>query len=486
MGKAVKNLVLYGPPGTGKTRRLLKIVTEHLQDRPSGRVLFCSHTRAAAQEAASRWADNVTRIDIQTLHSVCFRTLKFSKAQTVDRDKLDEFGKEFGIDMSDQGLGKEFLEVLTMADAKGMSIEDGYAHSVRPGTPKHYLSFCLSYLQWKKTFGYIDFNDMLINGATKLKAADVPYTLIAIDEAQDLTQLHWRVIYRLIELLPNCQIVIAGDDDQALFSFAGADPHGMPTFAERTGAISEVLSQSYRITAQVHALAQAIIGRVERRVPKEYAPRTGLDGKPAQGVYEVWPHMDHLAVDAGRDSLLLYNDRFVRGEVEPILREHNLPYRALNGYQAPLDSRAGRALRCVFTHSDAEILDNQELRNEVKGGLSRAGNDAWDMVAPREVLAKIRRFDWVVLSVRPGHIDYLRAIDYQRPQNLRISTMHGAKGLQADDVHLILSLSQRAWREAEVDADHLHRLFYTAVTRAKENLYIYDGENGYELPAEFR
>jgi superfamily I DNA/RNA helicase len=64
--------------------------------------------------------------------------------------------------------------------------------------------------------------------------------------------------------------------------------------------------------------------------------------------------------------------------------------------------------------------------------------------------------------------------------------MHGAKGLQGDDVHLILSLSPRAWAEAAVEPDHLHRLLYTAVTRTKENLYLYDGENGYELPSEYR
>jgi superfamily I DNA/RNA helicase len=152
-----------------------------------------------------------------------------------------------------------------------------------------------------------------------------------------------------------------------------------------------------------------------------------------------------------------------------------------------LDSRAGRTLKAVFTHDDEELLDyDTDLRPIVRGGLSARGQQAWDNISEREVLARIRRHDWSVLSIRPQHIDYLRGLDYSREQNLRISTMHGAKGLQGDDVHLILSLSQRAWAEFAINPDHLHRLLYTAVTRTKENLYLYDGENGYELPTEFR
>lgn len=484
----MKNLVLYGPPGTGKTRRLLKYIGEFMETQP-GRVLFCSHTRAAAQEAISRWGDgaNLARIDIQTLHSVCFKALKLSKAQTVDFEKLNAFGLEFGIDMTDEGIGKEFNDVLSLARAKCITPEEGYERSWRPGSASHFAAYAQSYQQWKNAFGYMDFNDMLDVGAARLTRSVANYALVVIDEAQDLTPLHWKVIYKLVELLPGVRFLIAGDDDQALYSFAGADPAGMPDFGNRTSAESQVLSQSYRITQQVYDVAQAIIKRVRARVPKDYAPRTGLDGRPATGKYEIWPNMDYLQIDPGRDSLLLYADRFVRSEVEPLLQENGISYKALNGYPSPLDSRAGRALKAIHTYTDDELLDyDGDLRPIVRGGLSARGQGAWDNVSEREVLTRIRRQDWSVLAIKPQHIDFLRTVDYKQDQNLRISTMHGAKGLQGDDVHLILSLSPRAWAEAAVEPDHLHRLLYTAVTRTKENLYLYDGENGYEMPSEYR
>lgn len=596
-----------------------------------GRVLFCSHTRAAAQEALSRWPqENSDRIDIQTLHSVCFRALKLSRAQTVDDVKLRSFGEEFGIDMSEEGIGPEFLEVYGLSRVRCVTPAQGYEQSWRPGTASHFKAFVSSYVQWKEQFGYMDFDDMLSVGERVLKRSMVEYALVAIDEAQDLTPLHWRVIYKMTELLPHVRFVVSGDDDQCqptgtlietqygsvpieklrpgyhkvwsggqetygwqhikaivsrpysgnlieiqagdkkskytpdhicmarsfgseleytirakylvklemttvgvlsntplktttwshfqarkvwyngpvyslevegqsktyfgdgilthncLYSFAGADPSGMPEFAEKTQAEPQVLSQSYRVTQQVHDVAQAIISRVRTRVPKKYAPRTGFDGRPAQGKFEVWPNMDYLQVDKTRDSLLIYNDRFVRSEVEPLLQESGFAYKALNGFPSPLDSKAGRALRCAFTNDDTTILADDDLRNVIRGGLSSRGVSIWDNIGAQQVLAHIRRFDWQVLSVRPQHLDYLRAVDYTQPQNLRISTIHGSKGLQADDVHVILSLSTRAWQEAAVEPDHLHRLMYVAMTRAKENLFLYDGEGGYDLPVEFR
>lgn len=483
----MKNLVLYGPPGTGKTRRLLKLIGEFMQAH-SGRVLFCSHTRAAAQEALSRWPqENSQRIDIQTLHSVCFRALNLSRSQTVDADKLTAFGQEFGMDMSEEGIGKEFLDVLGLARSRCVAPDVGYEQSIRPGTASHFNAFHKSYCSWKEEYGYMDFNDMLEVGAKRLKKAMVDYALVAIDEAQDLTPLHWLVIYKLVELLPGVQFIVAGDDDQTLYTFSGADPAGMPEFGNRTKADSQVLSQSYRITKQVYDLAQAIISRVRTRVSKAYAPRTGLDGRPAMGKLEVWPNMDYLQIDRQRDSLLMYNDRFVRGEVEPILQENGYAYKALNGWPSPLDSKAGRALRVLYTHEDWQLMEeDNDARTVLRGGLNSRGASVWDNIGVRQVLQHLRRGDWSLLAIKPQNIDYLRSVDYTLPQNLRISTIHGSKGLQADDVHVILSLSTRAWQEAAIEPDQIHRLMYVAATRAKENLYLYDGENGYELPTEFR
>lgn len=67
----MKRTVIFGPPGCGKTHELADITERFLKAR-EGRVLFTSHTKAAAQTATERIGSN-PRVDTQTLHSFCSR-----------------------------------------------------------------------------------------------------------------------------------------------------------------------------------------------------------------------------------------------------------------------------------------------------------------------------------------------------------------------------------------------------------------------------
>ena len=55
---------------------------------------------------------------------------------------------------------------------------------------------------------------------------------------------------------------------------------------------------------------------------------------------------------------------------------------------------------------------------------------------------------------------------------VRLSTIHGAKGGEADNVLLLMDLSPKFAAEYAVNADNIHRLFYVGVTRAKEGLHL--------------
>ena len=49
-----------------------------------------------------------------------------------------------------------------------------------------------------------------------------PLKVLIVDEAQDCTPLQWSVIYKLAENTD--RIYLAGDDDQAIYQWNGADP----------------------------------------------------------------------------------------------------------------------------------------------------------------------------------------------------------------------------------------------------------------------
>ena len=64
---------------------------------------------------------------------------------------------------------------------------------------------------------------------------------------------------------------------------------------------------------------------------------------------------------------------------------------------------------------------------------------------------------------------------------IRISTIHKAKGGEADNVALILD-SPKVIRE-KGDGDSEHRVFYVGATRARKSLHIVESkdEHGYRL-----
>ena len=57
---------------------------------------------------------------------------------------------------------------------------------------------------------------------------------------------------------------------------------------------------------------------------------------------------------------------------------------------------------------------------------------------------------------------------------IKMSTIHGAKGGDADKVLLMQDLTGAALETFSNDPDELHRLFYTGATRAKRELHVLD------------
>ena len=58
-----------------------------------------------------------------------------------------------------------------------------------------------------------------------------------------------------------------------------------------------------------------------------------------------------------------------------------------------------------------------------------------------------------------------------------LSTIHAAKGGEADNVLLLPDITKSSVDQNDVDPDELHRLFYVAVTRAKKSLHILEPKN---------
>jgi DNA helicase-2/ATP-dependent DNA helicase PcrA len=60
---------------------------------------------------------------------------------------------------------------------------------------------------------------------------------------------------------------------------------------------------------------------------------------------------------------------------------------------------------------------------------------------------------------------------------IRLSTIHAAKGAEADEVVLLTEMSNRTREIYEKEPDLERRVFYVGITRAKDTLTIVPGAN---------
>jgi superfamily I DNA/RNA helicase len=453
MKKEVRTI--YGPPGTGKTQTLVEYAGREARGHASS-VLFVSFSKAAATEAVSRLTGG---IQAMTLHSCAYRAINATPAMVVNRAKIMEFSKLVGVPISgaedntseEQQEGDQYMSVMSYARHQLIHHENAYELKGSPGTLERFKMFNSAYIQWKTTYGYIDFDDMLTQGLRHIKSSPI----VMVDEAQDCSPLQWQFIDKLTR--DSLRVYLAGDDDQAIFEWSGADPHGMKKFSEHVKPKQRVLEQSHRVPIVVHDLVhERVLGHIKNRVPKEFKAR---NDRGAVMWYDDVQRVNFRPLADGYDSVMvLVRDRYRMLESQKTLDEQMVPYRIVGGY-SPWTNRYAHAIRGLVKMKEDIQLTELEL-----GALRYFGIKHAD--------------DWrTCLSVPPHLRRMYEHVDLFAPIKIVLSTIHQAKGKEADAVVVDLTLSDRSDIEAMTNPDAEYRVMYVAMTRARRELSLCGGNS---------
>ncbi|WP_293032061.1 UvrD-helicase domain-containing protein [Natronococcus sp.] len=563
---------LFGGPGSGKTTALLDHVEEILeQDGVTFRdILVVSYTRAAAQEVRERLAERLDESpralqgNVCTMHAKAYELLDLSRSDVIGESDKEEFCDEYGIEYEDEysGAGRRTARSTTIGNKviatsqwlqrTSREVSDWYdvpfqwddeevrlppeiddraqeGNKYTPTWPSDddridVPEAIRAWRSYKGEQGKIGFADMLERVKQRSLLPNVDY--LVIDEFQDITTLQYDVYN---EWKPHMeQVLIAGDDDQVVYSWQGADP---ALLLEEGVDEDVILPNSYRLPSNVLNAVNKEIRHIDQRQDKDLKPRKeggSVEARANASMLDVVRMVRRTLVEGDGTIMLLFRARYQMFQFIDEFITEGVPFRSLTDQRMWTDrlTQYVRAVEAIDRGDDVNGLQARRLADMLQdSAFGTNERDAlFDEIDERQEEADVE--DLEELTVPAGVIEdhapfmpgpasagdmvrkvtnfqkksirsYFNIGEYQGmdTDRVRVGTIHSAKGREADHVFVGTDLTEKVVEQmvATVDdptdipgceeftkttspvpvlTDNERRVFYVGMSRARERLYI--------------
>ena len=568
-------LVLAGA-GSGKTLTIvnrIKYLIEKCSVRPE-EILVVTFTRFAAQEMKNRLCSLMGRKNIPvtagTFHGIFYGILRC----TYRMSGQNILSEEEKYQLLREAAGRQELETFDEEDfISDIAAEIGKIKNNRLDLEEYVSAKCSAetfreiyrqYEEERKKRRKIDFDDMLVLCCELLSSRPEvlagwqrKFRYILIDEFQDINRIQYDVI-RLLAL-PENNLFVVGDDDQAIYGFRGADSELMFQFLKDYPEAKQLLlGTNYRSTEYIVRNSLRVIRHNERRFDKQLeAYRKGGAclhvqelADPAEEAEYILDEIEKCMADGVRpeDIAVLFRIHTDAGPVAEALVDRKIPFHMREQLPNIYNHFIARDIQAYFRLAMGERRkqDFLQVMNRPKRYIGRDSlsgsevsfEDIRKHYCDKEwMLDRIDQFEWDVkmlakmapyaavqyLRKRIGYDDYLRDYAFshniertnlteviqeiaeaarpyrtldewfrhveeytgilqekekkkeKNPEGVRLMTIHAAKGLEFHTVFILdANEGKIPYKKARTDAqtEEERRLFYVAMTRAKEKLTV--------------
>ena len=524
-------LLVAAGAGCGKTRTIIARAAHLIRSGvPAAEILLLAFTNKAAHEMRQRLRDEVGEVhnlvQVSTFHSWCHHVLRRSgyREQILDPDDQTALMGFVRGRYDDPDLPRSAKLVHHYSFLRNSCLcPDEYTVSRR--LPSVCGDIFGQYQQEKEKQGYCDYDDLLELYADRFPEFRPVIRHVLVDEFQDSNPLQYRILQRFHKA--GVHLYCVGDPAQSVYGFRGASFEQTYFFRDVFGGEVLPLTLNYRGLQPSLDCSSALLAASDLDYGSGLRAHRGGGEPPMYAHFEnvysesIWT-ADHIRdLLAGGTSpgeiLVLFRAAYQARHLEAQLLRRRVPYVLIGG-----TGLAGTAhvrdllalLRCCFHTGDYLAMmrflqlfpriGEVTARKITDAGIRSLNPDhpalrvyrAVDLSDPVKTglkalepyLKRRYRQDWnkrrsdfdVLDEIASGSPDLGTFLDSfaldilpEEEQSGRVilSTVHSAKGTEAE--HCFVAASGfPSNRASESDLEEERRIFYVALTRARDCLYI--------------
>ena len=483
------NAIIEAVAGSGKT----STIVECTKRIPRGKsCILLAFNKTIADELKNRG------VNARTFHSLTYSPVMNSrKTNNVETNKLRMLTKQMF--NSDEAFvyGTFIAKLVGLARNAGIGCliadkEEAWwdlidHHDLELENERGNMATAVEYarmlLEESCRSNYVDFDDMLYL-SVKDGILLPKFDYVFVDEAQDTNAIQRAIIRKICH--QDSRVVFVGDPSQAIYGFRGADSDSMGLLAEEFTCEELPLTISYRCPVNVVNEAHKYVQHIEAapdapmgNVYRNVSLKKALDNTAALCAgtsTEATP-------DAPEERAFTPRDLIVCRTTKPLIA---LAFKAMR-QRIPvkiLGREIGQGLKTVIGKMRANDIDDLVVKleawasREIDKAIAKQLDAKVDQLQDKldAILCLVEGLDEEHRTI-PDLLECLEGLFNNNVQALTLSTIHKAKGMEADRVWwLNASLCPSKWAKQDWQKKQELNLCYVAVTRAKVALlYIEDG-----------
>lgn len=279
----IDSLLVLAGPGSGKTFCLIERIRFLIEKRHFDPARICAFT--FTNKAAGEIADRLDRLDggagekvmRGTIHAFCANLL---------RQNAESVGLRPGFGIADEDYQMSILRRLRVPGKFQKNTLRSFSnHKMRgdPLFPSDQRNF-EKYSAFLKDKNVVDFDDLVLKAGELIAGPEGEYIrsrwdAILVDEFQDLNPVQYALIKDLAQ--KHRHIFAVGDDEQSIFSWAGADPTVFLHFLNDFGITNKIqLEENHRCPSEIFEYARILMGKNKTIIED----RTDLVAKRSSGI----------------------------------------------------------------------------------------------------------------------------------------------------------------------------------------------------------